>query len=183
MSKKHVEDIIKHLKLFPISNGYRIDDFSSSVDEYKEFLSEKALENEINNISKTHLLVNIKNGDIVAYITLSTGSIKLNQNEKDNHGVPSFTSYPSMKIAKLAVDCNYNCKFKGIGKLMVDLAIGFMDNINKLGVACRFLEVDADIENNETVTEFYEKCGFVYNQMYKKKAKAKTVSMRLDDTI
>lgn len=54
-----------------------------------------------------------------------------------------------------------------------------------LPVTCKFITLDADIENNPNVIKFYEKNGFKPNQKYNNKTK--TVSMRLhifgDDNI
>lgn len=61
---------------------------------------------------------------------------------------------------------------------MVELSIGFAVEMNKSGIACRFIIVDADIENNPTVVEFYKKIGFHINEKIKKNGK--TLSMRLD---
>jgi len=47
------------------------------------------------------------------------------------------------------------------------------------GIACRFLTIDADIEHNPNVTEFYIKNGFVPNERLNNKNRV-TVSMRKD---
>lgn len=60
----------------------------------------------------------------------------------------------------------------------LDLALGI--EIGEMEIGCRFLIVDADIENNDSVIEFYKKCGFKYNEKYKKKKKQRTISMRKD---
>jgi hypothetical protein len=67
---------------------------------------------------------------------------------------------PALKVAKLAVDESFSKKYKGIGK-------------------DRFLSVDADIEHNTSVLDFYKKNGFLLNEeLYNKNRK--TVSMRKD---
>lgn len=103
----------------------------------------------------------------------------MKQTERELHSIPNFASYPSLKIAKLAVDINYKKQYKGIGSTMIELAIGFKEELNNIGVACRFLEVDADVENDKNVYKFYEKLGFVKNSIYKE---GRTISMRLEDT-
>jgi hypothetical protein len=62
---------------------------------------------------------------------------------------------------------------------MIKLARGFTSNLNDDGVACRFLTIDADVENNPKVTEFYIKNGFVPNERPGKKNRL-TMSMRKD---
>lgn len=183
INKEIFSNHLDNFKLFPIGKGYRLNDFKSSIsdedNEYDIFLKDYAIDYEEKDISKTHLLINIKNGDIVSYITLLTGSIKLKQTEIESHSIPNFASYPSLKIAKLAVDNDYKKKYKGIGSTMIELAIGFKEELNNIGVACRFLEVDADVENDRDVYKFYEKLGFVKNSKYKE---GRTISMRLEDT-
>jgi hypothetical protein len=122
--------------------------------------------------------INKSNADIVAYMSLISDSIKLKQEERETHfqGVLTFQSYPAIKIAKLAVDCKYSTQYKYIGTLMIELARGIAEDINE-SVACRFITVDADVEHDEKLTSFYEKNGFVFNEMYRP---ARTVSMRLN---
>jgi len=45
--------------------------------------------------------------------------------------------------------------------------------------ACRFITVDADIEHNESVMNFYQKNGFIPNEESNNKRR-KTISMRRD---
>ena len=83
--------------------------------------------------------------------------------------------FPAIKIGKLAVDIIAKSKYHGIGSLMIKLARGFAYNMNNDGVACRYLTIDADIENSPNVTEFYEKNGFTPNERLSNK---KRLSMR-----
>ena len=52
--------------------------------------------------------------------------------------------------------------------------------MNELGVACRFLTVDADIDYDKNTPEFYLKNGFVLNLNNKSRNPQHTVSMRKD---
>lgn len=52
--------------------------------------------------------------------------------------------------------------------------------MNEMGVACRFITVDADIEYNPDTPEFYFKNDFVENLSNKKKNARHTISMRKD---
>lgn len=167
-------------QLVSLSKGYRINDFECEVLKYKEFLLNEAFHLQVSGVSKTHLLINKENADIVAYMTLITDSIKLTREEKKVHGLESviFGTFPALKIGQLAVNKKYkDLGYKGIGSLMIELAIGFAFQINENGVACKFITLDADIDNNPSVIKFYEKNGFKPNQKYNNKTK--TVSMRL----
>ena len=73
----------------------------------------------------------------------------------------SFTSFPALKIAQLAVDDNFKEKYNNIGSFLIYYAQAVAFDINQ-NAACRFLTVDADIENNPTVISFYKKNGFLH---------------------
>ena len=62
---------------------------------------------------------------------------------------------------------------------MIKLARGFAAAMNDDGIACRFLTIDADVENNPDVTAFYTKNGFVPSERINNKNRL-TISMRKD---
>jgi ribosomal protein S18 acetylase RimI-like enzyme len=180
--KKDILDLLEkeEIKLISILEFEDLEVFESSIDEYTEFLIEDALILENKNISKTHLLVNKEKTRIFGYMTLLAGSIKLSIEERDKHGEIPYESVPCLKIGKLAVDKKLRIQYNGIGTLLIELALALGIEIGKMGIGCRFLIVDADIENNDSVIEFYKKCGFKFNEKYKKKKKQRTISMRKD---
>ena len=63
---------------------------------------------------------------------------------------------------------------------MLEMARAFAFGMNELGIACRFLTVDADIEYNSDTPEFYYKNGFVENLSNKTRNAKHTISMRKD---
>jgi ribosomal protein S18 acetylase RimI-like enzyme len=90
-----------------------------------------------------------------------------------------FKTIPAMKIAKLAVSHPAQKKYKGLGTYMINNALALARTCNRQLFACRFLTVDADIEHNESVIEFYRKNGFIPNAEMNGK-RNKTISMRKD---
>jgi 4-hydroxy-3-methylbut-2-enyl diphosphate reductase IspH len=62
---------------------------------------------------------------------------------------------------------------------MADMAIQIAESCNEQHFACRFITVDADIEHNEGVLNFYLKNGFIQNEETSNKRR-KTISMRRD---
>jgi ribosomal protein S18 acetylase RimI-like enzyme len=84
-----------------------------------------------------------------------------------------------MKIAKLAVSVPFQEKYSGIGSMMIKMAVGIARACNEQYFACRFITVDADIEHNESVLNFYLKNGFIPNEETNNKRR-KTISMRRD---
>jgi len=155
--------------------------FSNEYEEYNVFLKEEADCFEHLSISRTHLLVDTRSGHILAYMSLVADSVQLSKSEKElvELGLIPFSTFPAMKIGKLAVDYEAKQKYTGIGSLMIRLARGFTSNLNDNGIACRFLTIDADVEHNPNVTEFYIKNGFVPNERLSNKNRV-TVSMRKD---
>jgi len=179
--KRNIMEIEKWLILLPIREVEDVSHFSNEYDEYNFFLKEEAKNYEKLSISRTHLLIDMQNGSILAYMSLVADSVQLTKSEKDivELSLIPFTTFPAMKIGKLAVDSNAKQIYHGIGLLMIQLARGFTSNLNDNGIACRFLTIDADVEHNPNVTEFYIKNGFVPNERLSSK-KRLTVSMRKD---
>jgi ribosomal protein S18 acetylase RimI-like enzyme len=90
-----------------------------------------------------------------------------------------FKMIPALKVAKLAVDENFSRKYKGIGTYMIEFAAFIARSCDRVHAACRFLSVDADIEHNANVLDFYKKNGFLANEEFFNKNR-KTISMRKD---
>lgn len=157
--------------------------FDSHVEEYNTFLeiAEKFYDL---NVSKTFILLHKKTDEILAYMTLSADSIKLTEEEKEVHDIEEvpYVSIPALKVGKLAVNKEVSeaVRRKGYGSFLLEVARAFAFEMNELGVACRFLTVDADIEYDTDTPIFYEKNGFVKNISYKRRNAKHTVSMRKD---
>lgn len=157
--------------------------FDSHIQEYNEFLN---IANEFYdlNVSKTFLLIHKDTKELLAYMTLSADSIRLTREEKEGHDMTfvPYSSSPALKIGKLAVNKELSdvVKRKGYGSFMLELARAFAFDMNKMGVACRFLTVDADIEYNPDTPLFYKKNGFVENLSQKSRNPKHTISMRKD---
>lgn len=117
-------------------------------------------------------------------MTLSADSIRLTREEKEEHEmtVVPYSSSPALKIGKLAVNKAVSdiAKRTGYGSFMLELARAFAFDMNNMGVACRFLTVDADIEYNPNTPLFYKKNGFVENLSNKSRNPKHTISMRKD---
>ena len=185
LSDRELYEIAEEVELVSIKN---YDDilsvhFDSHIEEYNRFLK-IAREYDETNISKTLLLIHSKTKELLAYMTLSTDSIKLTSDEKDMHDLSdvSYSVVPALKIGKLAVnkDVSENVKRKGYGSFLIETAGTMAMDVNELGVACRFLTVDADIDYNKDTPQFYKKNGFVENLSNKSRKPNHTISMRKD---
>jgi hypothetical protein len=156
------------------------DNFDCGISEYNDYIVNDALRSMNDHIALTWLLTERTTGKIAAYMSLIMDAIKLSFSEKELHHLNyPFRTIPAMKIAKLAVDTFFSQKYKGIGTFMIESAERLAWACNTEYCACRFLTVDADLENDEGIIVFYEKNGFIKNsELYNKNRK--TVSMRKD---
>lgn len=157
--------------------------FDSGIEEYNDFLK-FAYHFWILNISKTFLLLHNSTNELLAYMTLSADSIKLTHEEKEFHDLSRvpYASIPALKVGKLAVNKKLSdtARQKGYGSFMLQMARAYAFDMNEMGVACRFLTVDADIEYNSSTPQFYIKNGFVENLNNKRRNPKHTISMRKD---
>jgi hypothetical protein len=170
----------KHFVLEQLSEKTPLDSFSCSIAEYNEYLLHEAVRSQQDQMAMTWLFRERVTGRIAAYMSLIADAIKLSVTEKELHNLDyPFKTIPAMKIAKLAVSALFQKKYKGIGSLMIEMAVHIAAACNRQYFACRFVTVDADIEHNEGVMEFYRKNRFIPNNEAPKK-RTKTISMRKD---
>ena len=190
MSYLKLSDFVKigkKLEYYSISNFTEKDlinfNFDCGVEEYNNFLLFNALDLDRKNISKTFIVRIKKEKIVIGYYTLATDNIKLTTKEKSTADFEnvSFRSFPAIKLGKLAINKNIpdRLKIKGYGSFILDLIDSYAWNILKVGVGCRFITVDADIEYRKDTYKFYEKNGFKANEIFKN-SNSLTVSMRRD---
>lgn len=185
LTDKEVDEIAKEVELLSIKTVEDISCFAfdSHIKEYNEFLGIAKVYEEMN-VSKTFLLIHNKTRELLAYMTLSTDSIKLTTDEKEMHNMSKvpYAAVPALKVGKLAVnrEVHDKVKRKGYGSFLIDSASALAMEVNELGAACRFLTVDADIDYDKNTPQFYEKNGFVENLSNKSRNPKHTISMRKD---
>jgi ribosomal protein S18 acetylase RimI-like enzyme len=158
----------------------RLDSFACPIEEYNEYLFNEALRSQRDHMALSWLFRERSTGAIAAYMSLIADAIKLSVSEKELHNLDyPFKTIPAMKIAKLAVSTSFQKRYKGIGSLMIEMAAHIAEACNTQYFACRFITVDADIEHNESVMEFYRKNDFIPNAEMNTR-RNKTISMRKD---
>jgi hypothetical protein len=181
-SKKELfSTIVEKTEIVFSTEGFNVNTFDCCIEEYNDFLRQDLPLFLASKMCKIYLLVSKCNNDIIAYMTLNTDTISLEKDEKATFPVLCdipINNIPSIKIGKLAVSKKYKNEKLPYGSFMLFVAIGAAENVNDDFAGCRFLLVDADIENNKTVESFYIKNGFVRNLTHKSRTKA--ISMRLD---
>lgn len=125
----------------------------------KIFLEKDAWQFHEENIAKTFVLVDSANAGarIYGYITLTCSAIELEDGQRPAHPARAsrYPAYPSVKIARLAIDVCM--RGSGYGKQLIDFAIAHVTDKIMLHVGCRFLIVDSKQES----IKFYEKAGFM----------------------
>lgn len=185
LTESDIKEIQNNVRLLSINE---IDDishysFDSNIVECNEFLKIANKFYDLN-ISRTFLLLHRKTNDLLAYMALSADSIKLTNEEKEIHNISKvpYASIPALKVGKLAANKKLpdEVKRKGYGSFMLEMARAFAFDMNELGIACRFITVDADIEYEPNTPLFYEKNGFIENLRNKQKNAKHTISMRKD---
>jgi len=178
-----LKSILSDKKLFfleQLGEKVKLDSFHCQIEEYNNYFFKEAIKSQKDQMALTWILRERSSGSIAAYMSLIADAIKLSTTEKELHQLDyPFRTIPAMKIAKLAVSTHFQKKYRGIGSLMVEMAIQIAESCNEQHFACRFITVDADIEHNETVINFYIKNGFISNEELSKK-RQKTISMRRD---
>jgi ribosomal protein S18 acetylase RimI-like enzyme len=183
MNPNSKKSIINDRRLFSLEQltlKTRLDSFLCPIEEYNNYLFQEAFRSQNDQMALTWLLHERSTGAIAAYMSLIADAIKLSATERELHNLDyPFKTVPAMKIAKLAVSAPFLEKYRGIGSLMVEMAIEIAEACNEQYFACRFITVDADIEHNESVLNFYLKNGFIPNEETNNKRR-KTISMRRD---
>jgi hypothetical protein len=163
--KISLANVKSYFYLEPLRVNSNLQDFNCSiVEEYNDYLENDALRSMNDHIALTWLLTERTTGRIAAYMSLVMDAIKLSFTEKELHHLNyPFRTIPAMKIAKLAVDQSFSEKYKGIGSFMIGSAERLAWACNTDYCACRFLTVDADLEHDEHIIDFYEKNSFLRN--------------------
>jgi predicted GNAT family N-acyltransferase len=135
-----------------ISGRDDLANFKSTDKDLNEFLRDDALNNQLSMLSVTKLVY--MNNTLVSYFSLTNDSIrkKLVHPEDGESDYP-YSHYPALKIARLAVQKEWEGHGAGTAMLVESIATAF--TISKYA-GCRIITVDAKKES----AGFYEKYGF-----------------------
>lgn len=172
------DEIVQFTSLVPFSKDYDLTKFDCGLEDYNHFLVHDATYYIKEGISSVHLLIQHDTKEIIGYIALLADAFILDKTEKEKLNLTvHFSSVPALKIGKLATSKHH--KNYPYGSYLLYISLGFARELEELGIACRFLTVDADIEFNKDTPKFYQQNGFVKNEHVQMKRK-KSVSMRYD---
>mgnify|MGYP001617923974 CR=1 FL=1 len=169
MSKISPEEV----RVEKLRKDHDITDFQSYEIELVKFLQEDALDNQEKRISITYLWFLKETNELIGYFTLLNDKITLKGNLekffKDKN--INYSTLPSLKIARLAVDNRF--LQRGIGTLMIEYIIRRAKFISIRIAGCRFVTVDA----KKNSIPFYLK-----NEFKIFKEEKDTIFMHLDVT-
>lgn len=148
------------LQIILLTKRHELTSFSSKNDDLNDFLKNDALGDQENMVNKTYLCCWKKS--FIGYFSMVADTIEVQAiHESDGiRGYP-YHKYPSIKIARLAVDKKF--ERKGIGRFLVLAAIGLAMAVSEL-IGCRYLTVDSKLES----ISFYEKLNFKIVEKYRR---------------
>lgn len=122
----------------------------------KTFLQRHALDYERQSLARTYGAFRVDPQKVVGYVTLVCGEVVTDDGDQCLVADLKYRyrQYPAVKIARLAVD--QTVQGVGLGRALVDLALGIAKREISPCVGCRFVMVDS----KTNAVSFYEKCGF-----------------------
>lgn len=122
----------------------------------KTFLQRDAAIYHKEDYAKTYVLADeLEVPRVWGYLTLICSDVKLTQRyKKQNHADMRYDSFPSIKIARLAI--HKDLQKAGHGRHLVDFCVSITKSEIMPRVGCRFLIVDS----KKKAVGFYEKSGF-----------------------
>lgn len=150
-----------------LDTSHHIEGFNSGNSELDGWLKRRALKNERDGASRTHVVCD--GGLVIAYYCLANGAVaqtvatgRIRRNMPD--------PIPVMVIGRLAVDCQW--QGKGIGRaLLRDAILRTQQAAEIAGIRAILVQAISD-----EAKRFYKKCGFAVSPV-----EPMTLMVRLDD--
>ena len=147
-----------HLAKLSADETANLANFNCGDNELNRFLLEDALDEQEQRSNRTYLVYYL--GEIAAYCSLCTDSIRLKEDEAKDDGTPRVVA-PAIKIARLARDIRY--RGLGIGRFLVHMVYDLANRLTD-DVGVRYLTIDAYPDR----VPFYLSLGFKPNLAYSK---------------
>jgi len=132
----------------------KIKKFLAYSENINHFLKSEALEEQEQGLNTTFLLM--KQDSLIGFISLCNDSIRLAFEEKQEDSVP-YANIPSLKIARLAIDKEY--QGNSFGKLLIEFAISIAIKIREYS-GIKFITVDC---YEHRLSYYKDKIGFKIN--------------------
>ena len=146
-------------EIVPLSEEHELASFQSTNADLNDFLKNDSLMSQKNLITKTYLC--LSNDTIIGYFSMLADTIEVQAIDEGDRVVDyPYRKYPSIKIARLAIDKRF--ERNGFGRYSIFAAIGLALSASDI-IGCRYLMVDSKPES----VNFYKKHGFKIIDKYK----------------
>ncbi|MDP3105281.1 MAG: GNAT family N-acetyltransferase [Candidatus Methanoperedens sp.] len=148
------------LHIVSLTNRHELNSFNCKSDDLNDFLKTDALVDQEDMVTKTYLCY--WKEKIVGFFSILADTIEVKAID-DVDGVKgySYPKYPGIKIARLAVDSEF--ERRDVGTFLIKAAIGAAMSVSDI-IGCRYLMVDSKIDS----IDFYKKLHFKIVEKYKK---------------
>lgn len=160
LSEKYINSIAifdcvnKDDKLITSFKNRKKKKFIAYSENINHFLITEALEEQKQGLNTTFLL--LIDNSLAGFISLCNDSIRLDLNERNEDSVP-YTNIPALKIARLAIDKNY--QYNGWGDFLINYAVTIAMKIREFS-GIKFLTVDC---YEHRLSYYRDKIGFKVN--------------------
>lgn len=102
-------DFSDYVKVEKLSEQNVPDSFSASIQEYSDYLLNRALKSQESMIANTYLLTENDSGKVMAFISFVCDSVSFTVDEKSDVSLADFpfSNFPALKVAQLAVSVEF----------------------------------------------------------------------------
>lgn len=139
-------------EIFEIFKNIDLHKFCCENDEVNEYLYNIALISNEKLLSKTYIIINKENNDIVGFFTLSASLLKLKESKKyDISGVPAIL------LGRIGVDNKYRHQY--IGEFLLEMALGICEEVKEL-IGCRLILTE-NVAGSK-ILDYFKKLGFQF---------------------
>lgn len=105
-------DFSDYVKVEKLSEQNIPDSFSASIQEYSDYLLNRALKSQESMIANTYLLTENDSEKVMAFISFVCDSVSFTVDEKSDVSLADFpfSNFPALKVAQLAVSVEFKKK-------------------------------------------------------------------------
>lgn len=135
--------------------------FDCGNGEMNEYIKDDAIEDQKERISITRLVY--YKDKLVGFFSISNASIRsADMEEVDYDDMSRYSSYPALKIVRIAVEMDHQSK--GVGTIMLGRIMAIAEKLSA-HTGCRLIIVDAKIQKEDSkqskkLMDFYISSGF-----------------------
>lgn len=150
----------KDLHIVSLTKRHELNSFNCKSDDLNDFLKTDSLKDQEVMVTKTYLCY--WKEKIVGFFSILADTIEVVAiDNSDSVKDYPYSKYPAIKIARLAVDREF--ERRDIGTFLILAAIGAAMSVSDI-IGCRYLTVDSKTNS----IDFYKKLHFKIVEKYKK---------------